>query len=59
MADFAGYVEAQQQVDALYRTPAEWAARALRNIAGMGFFSADRTIQDYVREVWAAPARRA
>jgi glucan phosphorylase len=36
--------------------PAAWAERALRNIAGMGGFSVDRTIADYAREVWAPPA---
>ncbi len=56
-ADFASYLEAQERVDALWRDPAAWAACALRNIAGMGFFSTDRTIGDYVREVWAPPVR--
>jgi starch phosphorylase len=53
MADFASYARTQEQVDALYRTPAAWAACALRNIAGMGAFSTDRTIADYVEKVWA------
>jgi starch phosphorylase len=53
MADFASYARMQEQVDALYRTPAAWAACALRNIAGMGAFSTDRTIADYVEKVWA------
>jgi len=55
MADFADYLNTQAQVDALYRDPAAWAERALRNIAGMGFFSADRTIQEYLDKVWRAP----
>ncbi|MFL6695716.1 MAG: glycogen/starch/alpha-glucan phosphorylase [Vitreoscilla sp.] len=55
LADFADYVHAQEQVDALYRDPAAWAERALRNIAGMGAFSTDRTIAEYVEHVWADP----
>ena len=58
LADFADYVQAQEQVDALYRQPAAWAERALRNIAGMGEFSTDRTIAEYIEHVWAAPGPR-
>jgi starch phosphorylase len=57
LADFADYVAAQARVDALYREPAAWAASALHNVAAMGWFSADRTIRDYVERVWAVPDR--
>jgi starch phosphorylase len=53
MADFGHYVAAQTRVDALYREPDAWAERALRNVAGMGTFSTDRTIRDYVDKVWS------
>ncbi|HEX4510831.1 MAG TPA: glycogen/starch/alpha-glucan phosphorylase [Burkholderiaceae bacterium] len=53
MADFGHYVAAQTRVDTLYREPEAWTARALRNIAGMGTFSTDRTIHEYVRKVWS------
>ncbi len=56
MADFAAYVEAQARVDALYQAPGKWAEMALRNVAAMGPFSADRTIQEYVERVWSAKA---
>jgi glycogen phosphorylase len=56
LADFADYLAAQARVDALYRDPAAWNACALRNIAGMGFFSTDRTVREYAAQVWAAPA---
>jgi glycogen phosphorylase len=56
MADFADYVATQSRVDALYRDRAAWATMALRNIAGMGEFSVDRTIREYLHKVWAAPA---
>jgi starch phosphorylase len=55
-ADFAGYMEAQARVDALYAEPAAWAARAWRNIAGMGGFSADRTVAEYAARIWSVPA---
>jgi starch phosphorylase len=54
MADFADYVAAQAQVDALYRDRPAWNAQALRNVAGMGWFSSDRTIAEYVSRVWSA-----
>ncbi len=53
LADFADYVQTQQRVDALYRDPAAWAHKALLNVAGMGWFSSDRTIADYVERVWS------
>ncbi len=53
MADFADYVATQAKVDALFADRAAWAERALRNIAGMGPFSSDRTINEYVDRVWS------
>ncbi|MCX2864694.1 glycogen/starch/alpha-glucan phosphorylase [Paucibacter sp. PLA-PC-4] len=53
MADFADYVAAQDRVDALFKQPEAWARQALLNIAGMGWFSSDRTIADYVERVWS------
>ena len=53
MADFDDYLRAQREVDALYRQPALWAEKALRNVAGMGRFSSDRTIVDYVARIWS------
>jgi starch phosphorylase len=58
LADFAAYLEAQAQVDALYARPAAWAERALLNVAAMGGFSTDRTIAEYVAQVWSVPAAR-
>ena len=55
VADFADYVAAQARVDALYRDSEAWNACALRNIAGMGFFSTDRTVREYAGNVWSAP----
>jgi starch phosphorylase len=55
LADFADYVATQSRVDVLYRDPKAWNASALRNIAGMGFFSADRTVAEYAAKVWSVP----
>jgi starch phosphorylase len=52
LADYSSYIAAQERVDALYRTPEAWAKKALRNIAGMGPFSSDRTIAEYARDIW-------
>lgn len=52
LADFDSYLAAQAQVDALFRDPAAWARKAIANVAGMGYFSSDRTIGEYARQVW-------
>jgi len=52
LADYASYVATQLRVDALYRQPTQWAERAIANVAGMGVFSADRTIREYARQIW-------
>ena len=56
LADFADYVAAQARVDSLYRDPDAWARTALLNVAGMGSFSADRTVREYIDKVWSLPA---
>jgi glycogen phosphorylase len=53
LADFASYVATQDRVDALYRDPVAWTSKAIRNVAGMGVFSSDRTIREYARQVWS------
>jgi starch phosphorylase len=58
LADFGAYLRAQAEVDALYADPAAWARRAALNIAGMGPFSADRTVAEYRDAIWAVPAAR-
>lgn len=52
LADYADYVATQLRVDALYLTPTEWQRKAILNVAGMGNFSADRTISDYANDTW-------
>ncbi|HEY6000734.1 MAG TPA: glycogen/starch/alpha-glucan phosphorylase [bacterium] len=60
LADFESYCLAQQRVDELYRTPREWARRAILTVARMGRFSIDRTVGEYAARIWgvvAAPPR--
>ena len=52
LADFSAYVEAQEKVAAAYTNRMAWAKMAMLNIARSGKFSSDRTIEDYVRDIW-------
>ena len=52
LADYADYVATQKRVDALYLNSDEWQRKAILNVAGMGPFSADRTISDYANDTW-------
>ena len=51
-ADFDSYAAAQRAVDRRWEDPAGWRAAAIRNIADVGWFSSDRTIAEYAREIW-------
>ena len=52
LADFKAYAAAQEKVEAKYRNEAEWAKAAMTNTAKAGKFSSDRTIQEYVDDIW-------
>ncbi|MGL4860211.1 MAG: glycogen phosphorylase [Enterobacteriaceae bacterium] len=52
LADYRSYVDTQDKVDALYRVPDEWTRKTLLNITNMGYFSSDRTIQEYADDIW-------
>ena len=52
LADFRSYAEAQKRVEAAYRDEKRWAKMALLNTACSGKFSSDRTIEEYVRDIW-------
>ena len=54
-ADFDAYAAAQRRVDALWRDSPDWNAKAVRNVARMGWFSSDRTIRQYAEDVWNVP----
>ncbi len=53
-ADFESYLAAQAEVDKTYRDQAKWTEMAILNVARMGKFSTDRTIDQYNKEVWGA-----
>ena len=52
LADFRSYVEAQKKINVAYADEKEWARKAILNIAASGKFSSDRTIQEYVDDIW-------
>ena len=52
LGDFRSYAEAQKRVEAAYKDEKKWAKMALLNTACSGKFSSDRTIQEYVDDIW-------
>jgi len=52
LKDFRSYAEAQKKVDAAYRNREQWTKSAILNVACSGKFTSDRTIQQYVDEIW-------
>ena len=52
LADFRAYVEAQETANMAYSDPKKWSSMAIRNVAGSGKFSSDRTILRYAEEIW-------
>ena len=52
LKDFRSYAEAQKRVEEAYRDEAGWAKMALLNVAKSGKFSSDRTIEEYVKDIW-------
>jgi len=54
-ADFDAYFAAQRAVDERWRNPESWWRAAIANTANVGYFSSDRTIREYARDVWDLP----
>ena len=52
LADFRSYAEAQKRVMEAYKDEEGWAKSAILNVANSGKFSSDRTIQEYVDDIW-------
>jgi starch phosphorylase len=52
-SDFASYAAAQADVDAAYLRPKDWWRMAALNTARMGFFSSDRAIRGYMKDIWS------
>jgi glycogen phosphorylase len=53
LADYAAYVKAQDEVDALYALEDQWSHKAVINCLNMGYFSSDRSIRDYADRIWS------
>ncbi len=56
LADFDAYVKAQEEISARYQDRSGWARSCLINIAKSGYFSSDRTIDEYAEEIWGVEA---
>ena len=54
----AGYVEAQEKVAQAWRDKANWTRMSILNTASSGFFSTDRTMQEYNADIWKLAAGR-
>ena len=52
LADFGAYVACQDRVARMYADRAQWARMSILNVARMGYFSSDRSIRDYCRDIW-------
>jgi starch phosphorylase len=55
--DFDAYAAAQAEVDSIWQNSRKWYSMAIRNTAHMGWFSSDRTISQYAKEIWNVPVR--
>ena len=56
LADFRSYVHCQNDVDEYYHNKTAWVRSALINIANMGYFSSDRSVAQYARDIWRVTA---
>jgi len=54
-ADYASYFEAQRAVDGVWADKRAWYGKTIRNTANVAWFSADRTIGEYARDIWGVP----
>ncbi len=52
LADFRAYVDTQKQVSRLYQNRDLWIKKSILNTAGMGYFSSDRAIAEYAKDIW-------
>jgi starch phosphorylase len=56
-ADFDAYWKAQRAIDGIWQNTSQWTAKAISNTANVGWFSSDRTIRQYARDIWNVPTR--
>ncbi len=51
-ADFDAYYATQRRIDRLWQSASAWACMSIFNVANMGWFSSDRTVSEYARDIW-------
>jgi starch phosphorylase len=54
-ADFDDYHKTQRKIEQLWMSGSDWTGVSIRNIANMAWFSSDRTISEYARDIWDVP----
>jgi glycogen phosphorylase len=54
-ADFDAYTDMQREIDKVWSDSPTWNRKAIHNVARMGWFSSDRTIRQYAKEIWGVP----
>lgn len=52
LADYPSYVECHQKITDLYRSRRKWTQKSILNVARVGKFSSDRTIEEYAKQIW-------
>jgi glycogen phosphorylase len=57
-ADFDSYYRAQRRIDQLRQSASAWARMSILNVANMAWFSSDRAISEYARDIWNVPLER-
>jgi starch phosphorylase len=55
LADLDAYIHQHDAAAALYARPNLWTAKAILNVARMGYFSSDRTAREYAKDIWNIP----
>jgi len=58
LADYRSYASCQRSVEKAYRDTTEWTRKSILNVAQMGRFSSDASIENYAREIWHVPTTR-
>jgi len=56
LADYADYVNCQERVSSVYLDQEDWTRKSIINVASMGKFSSDRTINEYAEDIWGVQA---